>query len=262
VTAILWTVLVAVGVLGLLVTHELMHAVALDRIGVHTPRAGLGFFYPRWKAGTLRFGDRPTEVFVSPWLLGAWVSPDTSEDALDRINAARWRPYSWYVGAGVWINTVTGCALLALWGLCRGYEGTVLVFGGAAVVVALLTDWFTAYIAPLLWPASIALLGWTVVDQSAAIAAGDGQPLGFVGIARALVAHDPVEAVALLGVIALGLAVSNMLPFVPLDGGAMFTRLLRVWRVPPRVRTIVEYVGVVLVLGIFVLSEVSDVAFW
>jgi membrane-associated protease RseP (regulator of RpoE activity) len=94
------------------------------------------------------------------------------------------------------------------------------------------------------------------------MSANDGVAVGVVGVARLFVAHNLTEAVALIGVLSLSLAIGNMLPFAPLDGGQMFMRLLRIWRVPPRVRTAIEWVGTLLVAGIFVLSEMTDVLFW
>jgi Zn-dependent protease len=262
VSAVAWTMLTAVAVLLSVVAHEMMHAVAVHRLAVDTPRAGLGFFWPRWRVGTLRWWGQRTEVFVSPWLLGAWVSSDSSPEARAKLDAARWRDFAWFCGAGVWINTVLGFVFLGLAAGMVGHPLLFVAFACTAVVVAALGDRFTAYVAPLLWPAAVASLVWGMVATLGDVAAGNGQPLGLVGIARLLVAHDLHDLVALVGVINVGLAVSNMLPFMPLDGGQMFTRLLRVWRVPRQVVTFVEVVGLALVLLLFVVSEVTDVVFW
>jgi regulator of sigma E protease len=75
-------------------------------------------------------------------------------------------------------------------------------------------------------------------------------------------AHDTTSAVAILALISLSLAVVNLFPFLPLDGGHIFWALAEKVRGRPIAFSVMErasVVGFALVLLIFVIGLTNDV---
>ncbi len=88
---------------------------------------------------------------------------------------------------------------------------------------------------------------------------------GIVGIAATThqtILHDPANAVFLLGVISLALAIINLFPFLPLDGGHIFWALVELVRRRPVSYSVMERSGVVgfaLVLMLFFVGLTNDI---
>lgn len=88
---------------------------------------------------------------------------------------------------------------------------------------------------------------------------------GVVGISK--VAHDTIlsnlaDAVSLLALVSLSLAVVNMFPFLPLDGGHIFWAVVEKIRRKPVPIAVMERAGVIgfmLVIGIFLLGLTNDI---
>jgi regulator of sigma E protease len=88
---------------------------------------------------------------------------------------------------------------------------------------------------------------------------------GVVGISK--VAHDTIlsnlaDALSLLAVVSLSLAVVNLFPFLPLDGGHIFWAIVEKVRRKPVPIAVMERAGVIgfmLVIGIFLLGLTNDI---
>jgi len=87
---------------------------------------------------------------------------------------------------------------------------------------------------------------------------------GIVGgyeITRRTILDDAADVVGILGVISLGLAVINMFPFLPLDGGHIFWAIVEKVRRRPVPFSVMERAGVVgfmLVMVLFVIGFTND----
>jgi regulator of sigma E protease len=88
---------------------------------------------------------------------------------------------------------------------------------------------------------------------------------GIVGTsdaANTLVKNDAADAIALFAVISLSLAIINLFPFLPLDGGHIFWAFVEFVRRRPVPYAVMERAGVVgfmLVLGLFILGLTNDI---
>jgi regulator of sigma E protease len=88
---------------------------------------------------------------------------------------------------------------------------------------------------------------------------------GVVGISK--VAHDTIlsnlaDALSLLALVSLSLAVVNLFPFLPLDGGHIFWAVVEKVRRKPVPIAVMERAGVIgfmLVIGIFLLGLTNDI---
>ena len=88
---------------------------------------------------------------------------------------------------------------------------------------------------------------------------------GIVGtyeITRQTILDDAASVVGILGVISLGLAVVNLFPFLPLDGGHIFWAIVEKIRRRPVPFSVMERAGVVgfmLVMALFVIGFTNDI---
>jgi regulator of sigma E protease len=88
---------------------------------------------------------------------------------------------------------------------------------------------------------------------------------GIVGTsdaANTLVKNDLADAIALFAVISLSLAIINLFPFLPLDGGHIFWAAVEFVRRRPVPYAVMERAGVVgfmLVIGLFILGLTNDI---
>jgi len=88
---------------------------------------------------------------------------------------------------------------------------------------------------------------------------------GIVGsyeITRQTILDDAASVVGILGVISLGLAVVNLFPFLPLDGGHIFWAIVEKVRRRPVPFSVMERAGVVgfmLVMVLFVIGFTNDI---
>jgi regulator of sigma E protease len=80
---------------------------------------------------------------------------------------------------------------------------------------------------------------------------------------RQTILHDPGDTVGLLAVISLALAVVNLFPFLPLDGGHIFWGLVELVRrrpVPFSTMERASFVGFALVAMLFVIGFTNDIS--
>lgn len=217
--AIIWTSVAAIATLAVLATHEAGHALALRRYGVPIVEAGLGLpFGPRITLKPTR--RRPFRLSISLLLVGAYVTPDS--DHMERLEALPYTDQAWYAGAGIAVNAVTGAALFAILRAVEHQWIPAAIFGGIAAVIVAAPRVFCAYIVPALALPVTALLAKTLTTSI-------GQPSGPVGVARLLHVSSPSNALWAAALVAVNLALFNIFPIYPLDGGRIASALVQRW---------------------------------
>jgi regulator of sigma E protease len=112
---------------------------------------------------------------------------------------------------------------------------------------------------------------WYITKQTASLPARilnskqRKQISGIVGVsdvAHQTVANDPGLAVLLLAVVSLSLAIVNLFPFLPLDGGHIFWAIVELFRRRPVPFSVMERAGVVgfmLVIMLFLIGFTNDI---
>ena len=113
---------------------------------------------------------------------------------------------------------------------------------------------------------------WDVTRRTVAVVAGIfysakkrdevGSIVGGYETTRRVFEYDVARAIAILGLISLSLAVINLAPFLPLDGGHIFWALAEKARgraIPFRTMEKASVVGFMLVLMLFFIGVTNDV---
>ena len=86
--------------------------------------------------------------------------------------------------------------------------------------------------------------------------------VGSYEVTRQTIINDLAEVVAILAIISLSLAIVNLFPFLPLDGGHIFWAIVEKVRRRPVPFSVMERAGVIgfmLVIGIFLLGLTNDI---
>lgn len=221
-----WITLTALLFVFALGVHEAAHALVLRRLGVRIASAGLGMPLPPMLRITGR-GERPT-LTLSPWLVGAYVSPDARDAEL--IEAFDYRDTVWYAGAGIVSNLLMGEFLI---GVVFATGGSLL---GSLIAAGLLVlTWFgrrllVSYVFPVL---GVPLLGFLAYSLAVGFAHHDA--LGPAGVVELVGSAVSFRTAVLLGaLINISLAIFNLTPIYPLDGGRIADAVLRrLWGARP-----------------------------
>jgi len=112
---------------------------------------------------------------------------------------------------------------------------------------------------------------WFITKQTAALPARifnaeqRKEISGVVGVSKVAsdtIKSDVADAVSLLAIVSLSLAIVNLFPFLPLDGGHIFWAIVEKIRRRPVPLAVMERAGVVgfiLVIGLFILGLTNDI---
>lgn len=234
----LTSILITIGIFSLvLAIHEGAHAYYMWRAGVPIERAGLGMPVKPMLTWQPKF--LPFPITFSWLLIGAYVEP--TETGNEQIINLPHKERSLIYGGGVIWNLTTGAFAGLLWmGLALIEEGGVPSGRGWTIIgvcsaILLLTLLFKRFIAAYTFPVlgTLVLLYLIFVFLpglfSAAPAAapgggipggGGGELVGPVGIVQLGSAFTALlERVYFFAILSLNLALLNMLPMMPLDGG-------------------------------------------
>jgi membrane-associated protease RseP (regulator of RpoE activity) len=244
----MWTAATVVMYVALLAAHEMSHALALRQYGIPISEAGLGLpFAPRLLLKPTP--RRPFALSISIWLFAAYVTPDEAHEK--RLMALPYRDKAWFYGAGVVANAVIGTGLIATILAVQGSWLRALLWAAVTAALWIGRRWFVAYAVPILALPLMALFAWSLVASA-------GEPAGFVGMATVLAVPSGLVAIKTVAVVSLALAMLNMLPFYPFDGGRICGEVVHRWG-GERGKDVFEIAGISLVLGLFAYSMISDV---
>lgn len=250
-TVVLWSTAAVLLLLAHLVVHEAAHALALRRMGGRIEEAGLGLpLRPRkvWPAT----GRRPFRLSLSPWVIAAYVQPDPEAEVL--IRNARYRDQVWFAGAGVVANLISGMLCLAVVAVVDGQWTAAVLVAAAALAV-----WFLRVVLCMLLPV-LGIAAAFVVGVALVRGFEDRAGGGPIALAQALVVDDGRTALLLGAGLGLALALFNMVPLYPFDGGRVMDAALRAslgarWADP--YRTVSSWAA----LGVLVYALLSDAVF-
>ena len=225
--------LVFIAILAIIVSvHELGHAFAMRKHGVSIEQITLFGFGPKVFEFRVRrwFGDTPVRIRAIP--LGAFVEPSDSGRLV--MNGLPYAARNEIYGAGIIANIALSIVLVAAAQMTsRSFSmdtlATFLVASALAVAVVAAQRPLSAWLLPLLAIANLALTAWLLVVSSQPMYEAMSGPLGIAQAISHDVAARPTfaEAVRLTGAISLGLGLTNLLPFLPFDGGNIAESVFR-----------------------------------
>jgi regulator of sigma E protease len=224
-------------VLGMLIlVHELGHLVAAKGTGIPVERFSVGFG-PR----LLGFRMNGTEYWLSLIPLGGYVMPHAEEDD-ELMQISLWRRVLFCLG-GPLANVVAAWACLA-------------VFQAAATGVSLP--------ALILKPAAdLSAMAHQILSALPALFRQTDQMSGIVGIVAMggqLAGSDLTRLFGFSVFLNVNLAIFNLLPLPPLDGGKIcFFILQSIWKPMTRLHVPVAITGWVLMLVLMIYATVADV---
>jgi regulator of sigma E protease len=220
----------------LILVHELGHLWVAGRAGIPVARFSVGF-------GPRLFGVRRggTDYCVSAVPIGGYVLPDLpDEEAYQRIPIGRRIAF-------------------ALGGPAANVLLAVVVFSALNAVAG---RWTLAGIFAEPWVRTLAGFH-AILAGLGQLFTGRAELTGVLGIAvegGRLAGARPQAAVGLLGLLSINLAVINLLPLPPLDGGKiLIAGLEAVHRPLARLHTPVALVGWALLIALTIYATVHDV---
>ena len=231
------TYLLTIGLLGLLIfVHELGHLLAGQGVGIPIERFSIGFGPVLWKR---RF--RGVEYCLSAIPLGGYVMPKIEDEAAFFAIPVSKRIVFWLGGPAANFASAALTLGIASWAVDGFSLGGVLV--EPWVKVAALSGQLLAVI-PMLFLEPDKLSG----------------VVGIVSAGKQVMSDGLMSTVRFAVLLNLNLAVFNLLPIAPLDGGKIFCALLE--KIHPRLarlHTGMAVVGLLLLLALMVYTTVLDV---
>jgi regulator of sigma E protease len=229
--------LLPVVLIGLLIfVHELGHLLAAKAVGIPVERFSLGFGPVLWSR---RYGG--VEYCLSAVPLGGYVMPRITDEA-EFFGIDVWRRIVFWLG-GPAANFVSAALLLA---------GANWMLDGFSLRGMLIEPWLQTGDLTVRLLAVIPAI-FTHPDQLSGV-------VGIVAAGKSVMSEGALSTVRFAVLLNLNLAVFNLLPIAPLDGGKILCGLLE--KIHPRLarlHTGFAIVGLVLILGLMLYTTVLDV---
>lgn len=210
-----------------LVVHEAGHAIAMMRRGIEIKEAGIGIpLTGRFKL-TLHPRFLPFPVTICPLLIGAYVMP-TDRGAAD-LKKMSYKDQAICYAAGVIMNLAFAGALVAVAVATTNpfdnrRQMIVFLIAIAVTVAAWLLRRVLSVVVPVLGTAALVGLVHLLTRSPDAV----GGPIEVVSVSVSSTTW--IDALLLGGALSLSLALLNMLPLVPLDGGKVVGAFLQARR--------------------------------
>ena len=209
--------------------HELGHAIAALLCGVKIKKFGIGMG-PGWKIKNVRWFN---ELNISPIVIGGYVMMDEEELAKKSF----WKRFFVYI-AGMLANVLMAIMLMVLIG-----------------VNVLKAIWLSFYFWIAGWPLTISVLIQGNVKPSEAVS-------GPIGIGQ-MMTSEAMPYLLTIALINLALAMFNLLPLPPLDGGRIFVDILAKMfgkKIGYAVGNFLTIVGVTLLVLLLVYATGNDLS--
>ncbi|MEK7630239.1 MAG: site-2 protease family protein [Patescibacteria group bacterium] len=207
-----------IGLLFTIIFHETAHWLAMRRLDIEIEEVGIGYpvkFLPSWK---FKIGKFPALV-ISPLLIGAYVKP--TEEGERKLNNLSYKDKASIYGAGVVANLVFAAMITMIIGIFTGHLSKIgYLFIALPIVILFFRDFFCRYIIPLLGAIILFLI-------PAGLFLGWFQLIGPIETFREAGNMDWLQSLTFLIVISFSLAVMNILPLTPLDGGLIAKELIK-----------------------------------
>lgn len=223
--------LLVVGILLALILHEAGHALVMWRNGIEIEEFGIGIPVPYIPRIRLKFGTA-TAIAIHPVLLGAYVKP--SKEGAEDLEHLPARERAFISGAGILANIFLAAAIvpanLLLFGNLvdtRTFISFLLFSGFSVFICALLWFFrypFCRYVIPVIGSCVFVILSFLLVRKflfPEEIVPGQGGPqvVGPAGMAGLVMQLTKERVLFFVADISLSLALFNMIPLMPMDGG-------------------------------------------
>ncbi len=220
---------IAFGFGVILTVHELGHAIAAMLCGVRIQRFSIGI------GPGLKIKNVPklNELVISPFVIGAYVMLNEE----DLAGKSFWQRNFVYV-AGMFSNVVLAILIII------AYGATVLKAIG-----------FSFYIWLVGWPLVITSLTSGAVSPSESIS-------GPIGVGQML-AGNQFPYFLTLAILNLAVAMFNLLPIPPFDGGHMLTSVLEKILSKDRLKktiSVLQMLGLGFIIFLLVFGTISDIS--
>jgi membrane-associated protease RseP (regulator of RpoE activity) len=264
----------ALGIVLILVSvslHELGHAFTMARHGVKISKIGIGFKIPMipnisWESKRF-FPGAKIELNHIPIL--AFVMPKTDDEGDDMVKDLDFRAQAEIFGAGVMANLYFFLAMLIVCVVLKAFvDGryeiiafTTYHFNEYAQIAILLCfvgllyifrHLFCEHIMPVLGTLLLILVVYSVTQAPAESVGG---PVS-IGADIKKNSTDILSTLYFAGYISFQIALFNMLPLLPLDGGQVVSAKLH--KVESRFSGYYEVIGVLVFLGLIGLAFKND----
>lgn len=249
--------------------HELGHYEAMRRCGVKVKEVSLlGIPCPFLPSISIRIRNSETIWMIHPFLpIGAYVKPESDDEILSKSLKDQLYIYS----NGIIANMAYAFAILAIIMIVLGisheearYDKVLAItflFAGTAWLIWRLRRVISLAL-PILTIPLFLLTTYSIFSFSPkeVLEAGGGGPVAVIGMFDQ--AKGTLEAMVVAALISINLALMNLVPIKPLDGGHVFGAILKSW-LGERSAKIHLYLSTVLFLGlIFYCLGLDAVRIW
>lgn len=264
-------IVIVFGIILCIVLHEISHAIAMYYQGIEIEKIGIGI--PSIPRTQFKIKKNWPPIVLGPFPLGAYVQP--TQKGAENIALLSYRDQTLIYGAGVLCNIFLAVGFLLLNILILGdvTKSVFVLFYCKALTIALVgcsTLWyfrrgFCAYFMPvigaLLLPALLILLTLSAISTISPETVSPNENLqvgGPVAIGQMATQIPKELSLMFLANISFSLALFNMIPLRPLDGGHIMKEIMR-RRLGTRAENIYNYFSLLVFAAIFIFIISSDI---
>lgn len=244
-----------------LILHEAAHAIAMRKYGVEIKKAGIGF--PIKPYLTIR-GFFSFPLTISPFLLGAYVEPTL--DGEEKIKSLPYRDRAVIFGVGVIANLLVALVMIGIFFINEGNIANPLLYGflAAGVVTGFalvkLARLLCGFVIPVIGLAALVLTVYSVAisnplsqEETQALVG----PIGIVGMILGSTTFEDILEISF--VISIGIALVNMLPIFPFDGGRIAEAIMQKF-FGERVASVFKNFSYGLIILLIIVAFAGDIA--
>lgn len=263
-------VVIVIGILLCIILHEIAHAIAMYCKGIEIEKIGIGI-----PSVTRQFKIKKNwpPIVLGPFPLGAYVQP--TQKGAKNIELLSYKDQALIYGAGVLCNIFVAIGFILLNLLILGdlTKSAFVLFYFKALAISLVgcgTLWyfrrgFCAYFMPaigvFLLPTLLTLIAVNAISSISpeTIAPNENLQVGGPVAIGQMAAQVPKKfSLLFIANISLSLALFNMIPLRPLDGGHIMKEIMR-RRFGAGAEKIYNYFSLLVFAAIFIFIISSDI---